>query len=259
MNCSISFFAWILLWILIIILFIISICHQSLLLFGVIFLFAFILVIVFMIAQSGNDQEIPFSSYHSKKDFRHQHDNYQPPFISEDFAHPLHPTQENLISGNLPGTEIEDPETEIEDPNAPFYMERSLENLAKDNLYANVRAQNKVLDPNNCNSDPLPCEMRVAWEPTFVGCPSVFVNAPSCNLYNKYKPARHKTLNDMIEQRAIINGEQWDFYKHYNARQKLAQFISEDMVHRKDHYTRTVEDIDQSQCYDNPKLDTEAQ
>lgn len=108
-----------------------------------------------------------------------------------------------------------------------------------------------------CSTEPPPCEMRTAWQTKFVGCPSVFIECPEgCkkdgqgrDMYKRDDQLWNRRLTDLIQERSVLSGEIWDPYKHFNARQKLTQILSEDMVHRKDKYMRPIENLEQAYCF----------
>lgn len=127
-----------------------------------------------------------------------------------------------------------------------------LREIANDAMTAGREETGIQYLPQSCSTKPRPCDMSVAWQPSFVGCSSTFVPSPhlagsnGCPLYKKDARAWPRRLDEEMYRRSIVSGEIWDPYKHFEARQKFAQFISEDMVHRKDQWMRPIETLDQS-------------
>jgi hypothetical protein len=122
--------------------------------------------------------------------------------------------------------------------------------------------------PAQCSTDPLPCEMRVAWQNSFIGCPSTFIECPKppnatkaqkedtqgIDLSKRDNRVWYRNLDDITQERSVMSGEIWDPYKHFYARQKLTQILSEEMINRKDKYMRPIETLEQAYCFGG-KLD----
>jgi hypothetical protein len=130
-------------------------------------------------------------------------------------------------------------------------QEDMLEKLAVDTMQsvaAGAGTEARLL-PEKCSTAPLPCSLRVGWQPSFVGCSTTFIEAPSCNLYKKDDRLWNRRLDDIVQERSVQSGEIWDVYKHFSSRQKFAQFLSEDMVNRKGFYERPIENLEEAACF----------
>ncbi len=128
-------------------------------------------------------------------------------------------------------------------------MEGALEKVAVDAMQeAESKTEPRIL-PEKCNPNPLPCDMRLAWQSSFIGCNSTFIEAPSCNIYERDDRLYNRRLDDIIQERAVQSGEKWDVYKHFHSRQNFTQFISEDLVNRKGFYERPIENLEESYCF----------
>lgn len=134
--------------------------------------------------------------------------------------------------------------------------ESALEKLAVDAMQeAESQTEARIL-PEHCNEEPLPCNMKLAWQSSFIGCPSTFIEAPSCNIYKRDDRLWNRKLNDVIQERAVQSGEIWNPYQHFHARQNFAQFLSEDMVNRKSFYERPIENLEESSCFGKKRPDS---
>jgi hypothetical protein len=127
--------------------------------------------------------------------------------------------------------------------------ERALEKLAVDYYQGAEAASEPRLLPEQCDPQPPLCPLRVAWQQSFKGCPTTFIEAPSCDVYKRDPRLWYRNLNDLIYERSIQAGEIWDPYRHMQARQLWAQFISEDIVNRKDKYARPIGSLEESSCF----------
>lgn len=157
------------------------------------------------------------------------------------------------IAGNLcamRGQTCEDLEYETGFEQKPWCdSERALEKLAVD-YYQSAEAQSEPrLLPEQCDPRPPPCPLRTAWQQSFKGCPTTFIEAPSCNVYKRDPRLWQRNLNDVMYERSIQSSEIWDPYRHMQARQLWAQFISEDIVNRKDKYSRPIGSLEESSCF----------
>lgn len=111
--------------------------------------------------------------------------------------------------------------------------------------------------PESCSTAPQLCPADTLWQAKFKGCPSTWIETPTCKIYERDDRLWHKDLNPLIQERAMQNGEIWDFYKHFNARQLFSQFIAEDMVNRKDQYMRPISSMEESYCMGKEKAGIE--
>jgi len=145
--------------------------------------------------------------------------------------------------------------------------EQKLEEMALDSQAFAESQSHPEFIPRSCSTKPLPCEMRVAWQNHFVGCPSTFIECPNpqqdkeckqkkqdddtqgVNIYKRDDRLWNRNLHDIQQERAVMSGEIWDPYKYFYARQKLAQILSEDLIHRKDKYMRPIETLEQAECF----------
>lgn len=106
---------------------------------------------------------------------------------------------------------------------------------------------------NGCCGKAALCPLENRWESAFTSCPTTFIETPSCQLHKKDDRLWHRSLNDIIQDRSVVSGAEWDPYKHYHSRQKFAQFLAADWVNRKDQYARPISSLDESFCF-NQKL-----
>lgn len=98
--------------------------------------------------------------------------------------------------------------------------------------------------PETCSDEPLPCDVQVNWEPSFIGCSSTFVPSDPPKKTSCADPrAWQKNLNEVMLERSLSLNDEWDLYKHYNARQKFMQFIAKDLVYRRDKYSIPIGNI----------------
>lgn len=98
-----------------------------------------------------------------------------------------------------------------------------------------------------------PCEESIAWQPSFIGEQSTIIEPKDgpYKLYKEYPSIWTRSLNDMYKERAIHNAEEWDYYKFFNNRQKWMQFISNNVLNRKDNYCRPISTFDETYCFGN--------
>ena len=132
--------------------------------------------------------------------------------------------------------------------------ERALEKLAVDSMQSAESETEPHLLPEKCSTEPLPCPMRVAWQSSFTNCPSTFIEAEGCNLYKRDDRLWQRNLHDVMYDRSLLSGEQWDVFKHYNSRQKFAEFITEDLVNRKAFYEKPIENLEEASCFGHKLL-----
>lgn len=103
--------------------------------------------------------------------------------------------------------------------------------------------------PSTCSTDLPYCPLEVNWEMKFQGCPSTYLDATGCKLYNKYDRIWVKDLNPLWEQRTTQLGAKWNPYEHFNGRQGWNQFLAKDIVNRKDSYMTPLASIKESKCF----------
>lgn len=102
-------------------------------------------------------------------------------------------------------------------------------------------------------SSQIPCEQSIAWQPTYIGCQSTIIepNEPYV-LYKKSPEIWFRNLDDVLRERSMENAKEWDYYKFFDGRQKLAQFLNAGIVNRRDKYMRPVSTLDETYCFGNP-------
>ena len=114
---------------------------------------------------------------------------------------------------------------------------------------AEARSPTRVL-PEQCCTEPLICPMETTFQAAFGGCPTTYIEGDlGCDVYQRDPRAWVFDLNAAIQERATINGEIWDSYKHFSARQKLAQFLMNDVVNSRARYERPIENLSESMCF----------
>lgn len=111
----------------------------------------------------------------------------------------------------------------------PSIVEKTTNDLVHHDTIVS-RTQPKVL-PSCQSLDVLnPCPVDVAWEGQFANCPPTFIpRVGGCEIAPRNNQIWVADLNPLIAERAVIQGQEWDFYKHFGARDKFIQFISKDM------------------------------
>lgn len=99
-------------------------------------------------------------------------------------------------------------------------------------------------------SSQVPCEQSIAWQPTYIGCQSTVIepNEPYV-LYKKPPEIWFRNLDDVMRERTMENAKEWDYYKFFDGRQKLAQFLNTGIVNRKDRYMRPVSTLEETYCF----------
>jgi hypothetical protein len=105
-------------------------------------------------------------------------------------------------------------------------------------------------------SEHVPCSESVAWTPKYIGLQSTMIepsNGSAVPLYHRNPQIWFRNLNDELRERSLRNAEEWDYYKFFNGRQKLAQFISSNVLNQRDQYMRPISSFDESYCFGNPK------
>jgi len=126
------------------------------------------------------------------------------------------------------------------------HMQQLVTNVVED---AAARTPTKVL-PEQCCAEPVICPMETTWQAAFGGCPTTYIEGPlACEMYQRDPRAWVFDLNQAMQERATQNAAIWDPYKHFQARQKFAQFIMNDVVNQKATHERPIEQLTEASCF----------
>jgi len=138
-------------------------------------------------------------------------------------------------------------------PDAQCNKEQWLEKIGTMGFQGSQQQSQAKLLPANCTTQNRACPLEVDWQASFKNCPSTHLSSPTCKIYERDDRLWHTDLNDLIQERAMLNGEIWDPYKHFNNRQLFAQFLAKDLVNRKDQHMRPISSIEESYCFGKAK------
>ncbi len=251
MSCSScggsnSYAFWISIWILILFLFIVAIACRSIILIFLILIIALIIgvsqAMYSNVSKCGckKNVEISFAEGQSEKEDIMPNIGLKEAHISKkarmEYGSELYyPKNTDLgavkcATRNVDSGDQEDESNEqgwvtgYQGPEPWIDAEGALEKLAVDAMQeAESQTEDQIL-PKHCNEEPLPCNMRLAWQPSFIGCPSTFIEAPSCKIYERDDRLWNRRLGDVIQERAVQSGEIWDPYKHFTQGRTLPNF-----------------------------------
>lgn len=242
-RMAMSVYWWVVIWILLVLFLALSLACRSI----VLFLLTFTLALLVGMMQCSFAKAPPPKRREIETPFGGGKERVEPEL--------RYPEDTNLaaIKCATRGTEEDGWITGYEGPEKWCDEERYLRDIAVQSLETSQEETipNMLPRASECPNTPPPCPLRIAWEPTFIGCSSTFIEAPevTCDLYCKDERLWHRDLDKLYQERAVISGAEWDVYKHFQSRQKMAQFLSEDMINRKSFYEKPIQNLEEASCF----------